>query len=242
MILQCAHFATPGSKCRCPKDERDKVVRCFRGNELRHGESHPGQIFDVRGRIVEHNPHQPHQTMPFQVERDDPLAHPCGAFESRSALPALVAPLTVATKHINITISPCKHSWSLQTYIHTYMGAPDKRPDKSRLCRSHYLLPPPSGTCSAVTLANVIHSPTSAHVQYSTQCAERIWNASSVQFRFEVWLLLRHGLQAAFTSAGQRSIHFSCSKQHSLQLLKVAVLQQGGRSWAPSVEKARSFL
>ena len=137
--------------------------------------------------------------------------------------------MKVATKNIIITLTPCKHAWSLQTYIHTYRGAPDKRPDKSWLCRSHYLLPPPSGTCSAVTLANVIHSPTSAHIQYSTHCAERILNASSVQFRFEVWLLLRHGLQAGCTSAAQRSIHFSCSKQHSLQLLKVAVLQQGGR-------------
>ena len=67
------------------------------------------------------------------------------------------------------------------------------------------------------------------------RCAERIWNASSVQVWFEVWLLLRHWLQAAFTSAAQRSIHFSCSQQHSLQLLKAAVLQQGGRSWAPSL-------
>ena len=41
-------------------------------------------------------------------------------------------------------------------------------------------------------------------------------NASSVLFRFEVWFLLRHWLQAASTSAARRSIHFSCSKKSSI--------------------------
>ena len=60
---------------RMPDSSPQKTVRCTNGDQLRHGEWHHGRALEVRGRVVEDDPQEPHQTMPYKLQADKPFAH-----------------------------------------------------------------------------------------------------------------------------------------------------------------------